>query len=63
MTKAADGVLARFTDEDVGIIERQSYQFHTTFGQKVHVPPQYYQVLKSRGVNMKYIEEDPSLEQ
>ncbi len=50
------------TDEERLNIERTSFNFYQFRGSRMKVPPTLYADLKRGGVDMKYLEADPTLE-
>ncbi len=50
-------------DEERANIERTSFNFFTSTGQMMRIPPRLYSDLRASGVSMRYIIADASLEQ
>lgn len=63
MTRTHIDNIVPLTDQQRTEVERQAFNFHRDYGRRMQVPPTFYAALKSAGVNMKHIEENPALEQ
>lgn len=59
------GVIAAYegmTAEDLRIFERSTYNHFETWGRKVQVSGVFYEVLKRKGMDLKYVEANPNIE-
>lgn len=51
------------SDSERLMMEQASFNFHTHTGRKMRIPPRLFSDLKSKGVSMRHMEADGSLEQ
>lgn len=52
----------KLSDEERGQIELWSFNHYHAFGRNMRIPPRLYEDLKNKGVRMKYLSADASLE-
>jgi hypothetical protein len=51
------------TSEELKMMEQSSFNFFQAYGKNMRIPPKLHSDLKRAGVNMKYMDADPALEQ